>query len=221
MGRGIDKQVQEHFESLADPLMQKRIEAIGKKLSAGSDRRDLVYRFRVIRDEGKDNYNAFAVPGGYVYIFEDLVETLETDEKIAAVLAHEMGHVEARHSVKRMQSSIGVTLFMLISSHISGENSDKGKVGNAMTQLMAAYSREDEKQADELSVKYLKRAGFDPDGAVMALETLKKLRKKAPRIRYMIYRSHPYLSERIAHLKKYIQGYTDFDSYINLSPKTE
>ncbi len=216
MGRKIDQQVREQFDLPVDPLTQKRVEEIGEKLALGADRKDVVYRFTVLNHEKDDYYNAFAAPGGYVYVFEDLVEVLETDDNVAAVLAHEIGHVEARHSVKRLQANLGLTALMLLGAQMQKERGTPEKANAAIGQLMSAYSRHDERQADELSVKYMRRAGFDPNGAVNAMEKLKELRKKAPRARYSFYRSHPYLSERIAYLKKFIKGYTDFDSYINL-----
>jgi predicted Zn-dependent protease len=220
MGRNIDKQVKEHYKTPADPLMQKRIEEIGKRLAEGTDRKNIIYHFTVLSDdEEEDSFNAFAVPGGYIYIFDDMVEKLETDDKIAAVLAHEMGHIEAKHSIKRLQGSLGATLLMLLSSRVATNGSDIAKANAAIGQLMMSYSRHDERQADELSVKYLKRAGFDPEGAVQSLKVLKTLRKKGPMMKYSYYRSHPYISERIAHLKNTIKGFTDFDSYINMVPE--
>ena len=221
MGRKLDEQVREHFDLPVDPLTQKRVEEIGAKLALGTDRRDVVYRVTVLNHAKDDFYNAFAAPGGYIYIFDDLVEALETDDNVAAVLAHEMGHVEARHSVKRFQGNMAITALMLLGAHIQKEKGTSAKANMAIGQLMAAYSRHDEREADELSVKYTRLAGFDPEGTVRSMEKLKALRKKAPRMRYSFYKSHPYLSERISYLKKFIKGYTDFDSYINLPSKED
>ena len=216
MGRRIDEKVREHFNLPVDPLVQKRIQEIGERIAAGADRDEIIYRFTVLDHEKDDFYNAFAAPGGYIYIFTDLIDALETDEKIAAVLAHEIAHVEAKHSIKRLQGNIGATILMILGSQVSKDGRSTEEANMAIAQLMAAYSRHDETQADELSVKDLKRAEFNPEGAVDSLKSLKKLRKKALRMKNTFYRSHPYLSERIADLKKYIKGYTDFDSYINL-----
>ena len=131
-----------------------------------------------------------------------------------------MSHIEAKHSVKRMQGSIGVTLLMLLTTQMKTENTNVS-LGAAIGQLMAAYSRKDEKQADKLSIKYMERAGYDPSGTIGALEKLKELRRKAPRMKYFFNKSHPYISERIAYLKGIIMGGTDFDSYINLASDEE
>lgn len=221
MGRSIDAQVRETYCLPVDPIMEERVEGIGERLARVADRKDVVYRFAVLKGEEKDNYNAFALPGGYIYIFSDLVDALKTDDKIAGVLAHEMGHIEARHPVKRLQGSIGATALMVLTTQMPAEAKTKNEANAALGQLLAAYSRHDERQADELSVKYLKEAGFDPRGSLEALKTLQALRKKGPRVKYSSYRSHPYVSERLSDIKKDIKGHADFDAYINTTTRGE
>ncbi len=216
MGRKLHKKILDKFDLPVDPLMQERVSRIGEKLARAGDRKDIVYRFTVLDNEKDNCFNAFAAPGGYIYIFDDLAEAVETDDNIAAVLAHEMGHIEAKHAVKRMQGNVAIAALMLVSAQMKSEKGTRGKAACAITELMGAYSRQDEKQADELSVKYLKDAGYDPRAAVKVIEKLKALRKKAPRARYSYYRSHPYLSERASYLEKYARGHASFDSYINL-----
>jgi len=216
IGRGFDEAVKKHYTLPVDPLMQERLVAIGEKIAEGTDRKDIVYRFKVLNDKRENNCNAFAAPGGYIYVFDDLIEILETDDNVAAVLAHEMGHIEAKHSVKRMQGSLAATLLMLAGAQVQNDGKTAAAANMAIGQLMSAYSRQDERQADELSIKYMKLAGFDPQGTLGALGKLQELRKNAPRMPYFVYKSHPYLSERMAYLKVHINGYTDFDSYINL-----
>lgn len=220
MGRSLSKQVEKRYDEVKDPGVQKRFEEIGKRIAGVSGRKEFVYHFKVLRakeDDLKDKYyNAFTLPGGYVYIFEPLMELLETDDKIAAVTAHEIGHTSARHVVKRLQSSLGANIIMLLGMATAQDGRSLAEANEALTQLMMSYSREDEFEADRLSVKYTKEAGFDPKGVLGSLLAMKKLRKEGPELRYMFYKSHPYLSERIAFVKKEVKGYTDFDSYINL-----
>ncbi len=223
MGESIAKQVEKKFDEVDDPLVQKRFEEIGKKLAGVCDRQDLVYRFKVLKTEGDKEkyYNAFALPGGYVYIFDALMEVLETDDKIAAVTAHELGHISCRHSIKRLRSSLGANVLMILAVVAARDGKTVAKANEALAQLMMSYSREDEFEADRLSVKYVKKAGFNADGALESLLTLQELRKKGPEMRYIFYKTHPYLSERIAAVRAEIKGYTDFDSYINLPEKKE
>ncbi|NQU95893.1 MAG: M48 family metalloprotease [Candidatus Omnitrophica bacterium] len=222
MGAAISKQVEKQFDEVDDPLVQKRFEEIGAKLAKVCDRHEFVYHFKVLKaKEGPKEryYNAFTLPGGYIYMFEPLLEALETDDKIAAVTAHEIGHICGRHVVKRLQSSLGVNLLMILAVVAARDGRTVAHTNEAITQLMMSYSREDEFEADRLSVEYVKRAGFDPEGVLESLQRLKELRKKGPDRRYIDYRSHPYLSERIAAARKEIKGYADFDSYINLPHK--
>ena len=224
MGQSISKQVEKQFEETDDPLVQKRFEDIGLRLSAVCERQDMVYHFKVLKakDGQKERYyNAFAIPGGYVYMFEPLLELLETDEKIAAVTAHELGHICSKHAIKRMQSSLGINALMLLAMATAQDGRTIAKANEGLTQLMLAYSREDELEADRISVKYLKDAGFDPEGVYGSLEALRYLRKKGRENIYTDYRSHPYLSERMAAAKSEILGYTDFGSYINIPDRKE
>lgn len=223
MGESIAKQVEKKFDEVDDPLVQKRFEEIGKKLAGVCDRQDLVYRFKVLKAKEKKEkyYNAFALPGGYVYIFDALMEVLETDDKIAAVTAHELAHVTRRHSVERLRSSLGVNVLMILAMATARDGKTVAKANEALAQLMMSYSREDEFEADRLSVKYVEKAGFDTNGVLESLLTLQELRKRGPEMRYIFYRAHPYLSERIAAVRAEIKGYVDFDSYINLPEKKE
>ena len=223
IGSSVAKQVEEQFDEVDDPLVQKRFEEIGKKLAAICDRQELLYYFKVLKaKEGEKKelfYNAFALPGGYVYMFEPLMEVMETDDKIAAIIAHEIGHITAKHSVKRLQSSLGVNALMLLAMAMGRDGNTVANTNEAIAQLMMSYSREDELEADKLSVKFTKKAGFNPEGVLQCLLILKSIRKGGAEMKYMYYRSHPYLSERIANVRSEIKGYTDFDSYINLPQK--
>lgn len=219
IGASVAKQVETKYKEVDDPLIQKRFEEIGERLAAVCDRQELVYHFKVLKageGEREDYYNAFALPGGYVYMFEPLIEFMETDDKIAAVTAHEIGHVNAKHSVKRLQGSLGANALMILAAVAAQDGRAVAEANEAVTQLMMAYSREDEIEADKLSVKYVKAAGFNPDGVMESLLTLQEWRKEGPERKYTSYRTHPYLSERIATARSDIRGYTDFDSYINL-----
>ena len=219
MGQAISKQVEKQYDAVEDPFVQERFDEIGQKVAAVCDRQEFVYHFKVLKaGEGPEEnyYNAFALPGGYVYMFDKLMEELGTDDKIAAVVAHEIGHICGKHVVRRLQGSLGASALMLLAMVTANDPRSVGEANQAIGQLMMAYSREDEFEADKLSVKYLKDAGFNPEGVVQSLYTLKELRKDGREMRYRFYKSHPYLSERISAVRTEIKGYMDFDSYINI-----
>ncbi len=223
-GRSLAKSVVEEFGILKDVNVQKRVNGIGQKIAEVCDRPHLTYSFIVLEGvelEEEQRYNAFALPGGYVYIFNDMVEDMESDDELAAILAHEVGHIVAKHSVKKLQNSIGLSGLGLIGLVAKSDRRSRAKSSFAIAQLMMAYSRQAELEADKLSIVYLKRAGFDPNAAVTFIDRMleKKLRGDTHRYRY--FRTHPYISERKAMLNKEIKGELDFDDYINITPETD
>lgn len=224
LGDSLAKSVEKKFQLVKDEAVQKRADEIGQKIAAICDRKDIIYRFRVIdlkdgdRDEDKPVINAFALPGGYVYVFKDLYDKAENDDELAGVIAHETGHIVARHSAKRMQAAFGANLLMIIASQTSTQNA--GKAYAAINSLMQSYGREDETFADKLAVKYTRKAGYNPEGVVSFLQKLMELQKKEPLRPYISERSHPYLSIRISNAKQEVTGKMDFDDYINIPTET-
>lgn len=216
IGDSIAKEVEKKFGETDDPLLQKRIEEIGKKIGQACERQDVIYKFKVLKAENEEQYNAFSLPGGYVYIFDVFTEKLKNDDEISAILAHEVGHIAARHSLKKLQASIGMSALMILGIGMSTDGRTVAEAANALNQLMVSYSREAEIEADMLSVRYVENAGYNPQAVIDTLETLQDLIKKGPIRRYFYYRSHPYLSERISRAKIEVSGQMDFDSYINL-----
>lgn len=215
MGRNIAEGIEKNPEIKLDPdpLMTERVREVGRKIAAVSDRQEVNYTFRVI---DKDEVNAFALPGGYIFIFKGLVEKVDSDDELASVIAHEVAHVVARHSVKRLQGGLGYTILQLLMiASGSASSRDIGNIDNAFGQLIMSYSREDEALADRIAVKYLKRAGFDPMAMLSFLKKLQEVSKEEPIRPYRRYRSHPYIADRIRMVKQELTGEIDFSDYMN------
>lgn len=222
IGASVAKAVKKKYKEADDPLVQKRFQRLGQRIAEVCERQDLAYHFSVLKAEDEmEGYNAFALPGGYVYIFDTLMDYLGDDDEIAAVTAHEIAHINAKHTVKKLQSAYGMNALLVLAVVASQDPRQVNEAANALGQLMMAYSRQDEFEADELSVRYTKKAGFDPEGVVKSLEKLQKLRKKGPLMKFIPVRSHPYLSERIAKARAEVAGEMDFKSYINLPDSTK
>lgn len=221
IGSSIAKKVKARFEDTDDPLLQKRVAEIGARIAEVSDRQDVIYRFQALKSKKADDYNAFALPGGYVYVFDALPKELENDDELAAVIAHEVAHIAAKHSIKRLQSAMSMSALMILGLGMRADGRTMSEAANALNYLMASYSREAEVEADQLSVRYLRDAGFDPEAVVRILEFMKDVRKKGKIRQYTYYKSHPYLSERIARARMEITDDTDFTSFINLPRNTE
>ena len=219
MGISLSKNVEKKFGIVKDYGMQTRVVGIGQRIAKVCDRPNLAYSFIVL--EGKElkeeqRYNAFALPGGYVYIFKDMLEDMQSDDELAAILAHEVAHVVAKHGIKKLQGSLGVTALQLLGNMTAEDRQTRAKSSVAITELMMAHNRQAEFEADSLSVKYLEEAGFDPKAAVTVVDRMleKQLTGKVREYRY--FRTHPHVSERKAMLNKEIEGEFTFDDYINV-----
>jgi len=214
MGRSISMQVEQKFNLDENYTNQEKVDIIGEKLAKVCDRKDLVFHFAVLDEE--DVENAFALPGGYIYIFKALLEQLDDDE-LAAILAHEIGHVCARHSVKRLQNGLGYQVLQILVIAGAKDNYTKRKASEAFGHLMMANSREDEYEADALAVKYLKKADYDPKAMVKVLDKLLEwqMEKRTTPKRYWY--THPYLSSRRGAVNREITGQMEFDDYLNIT----
>lgn len=174
LGQRYDKEIVEHFGLIEDEALQTYVNDIGQRIAATSNRPALGWTFRVLDDP---EVNAFALPGGYVYVTRGLLVHLEREDALAAVLAHEVGHVAARHSVNQVSRAAvagsGVGLISIISPRA-------GKRASARLELgFLAHSREDEMEADDLGVRYARAAGFDGRAMLEVLAMLGDYEKLA------------------------------------------
>ena len=177
IGDSLSKQVEKEYIVINDPTLNERINRVGEKIAAVCDRKELIYRFRIIEDKkDKDIVNAVSLPGGYVYVFKNLLKVADTDDELAAVLGHEVSHIVARHAIKRLQAIWGYSLLSVLT--VGTQNADFARGAQlAYLQLMMGYSREDELLADKLGARYTKRAGYNPDAVITFLRKLKKREK--------------------------------------------
>ncbi len=214
LGRSLAASIEKRFKICKDAEMQERLDKIGEKLALVCDRQDISYSFTVLQE---DEVNAFALPGGYVYVNRALLEKTESDDEVAAAVAHEIGHIVARHSIKRLQAALGYNLLSILTAATTRDPRFTNGVNLAFNQVMLGYSREDEFLADKLSVKYMEKAGYNPQAVIRLLNRLRQIEKEKPLkplVSSMV-RTHPYLPERIAAARQEIYGKMDFQDYIN------
>jgi predicted Zn-dependent protease len=216
LGRAMQKQVEKQIKLAEDPLMQKRLEDIGKKIVEVCDRKDINYSFKVL-DE--DEVNAVSLPGGFVYVNKGLVEKVANDGELASVLAHEVGHIVARHSVKKLQGAYGYTLFRILASQAPGGGQVGAAADAAFTELILGYSREDELLADKLGARYTKLAGYDPHSMINFLKKLQQVNQRRPLAPKSYFKTHPYVPDRIRIVKQELGESIDFTDYINTEDK--
>ncbi len=212
MGDAIAKKIEEKFGLAENKEMQERVERVGQKLVEVCDRKELIYHFKVLDD---DEVNAVSLPGGWVYVNKGLIEEVKSDDELAGVIAHEIGHIAARHSVQKLQTGLTSTLLMILAAGANTDREFKRGANLALVSLMTAYSREDEFEADRRAVKYTTAAGYDPNAIVTFLETLRQVHRNKPLRPKSFFRAHPYVAERIGVVKQEITGSIDFEGWIN------
>lgn len=205
IGQGMAHEVDSTEKKLADNDWQLYLNEVGRKVVKVCDRQDIEYHFTVIES---DQINAFAAPGGYVYFYTGLLREMENESEMAAVMAHEISHVVARHGVKRLQAALGASIaYQLI---FGGENSSQAvqaAVGVGMGLAFAGYSRDAEREADNFGIQYMVKAGYDPHGAITMFDKLAKLGGGgSANIFESLSSSHPETAERIANATKEIGG---------------
>ncbi len=143
-----------------DPRLQAYVDSVGHALARVSHRPDLDWKFTVLDDP---TVNAFAMPGGYIYVTRGILAHLNSEAQLAGVLGHEIGHVTARHTAKQITqqqlAGIGLVAASLLSPTVQRYG---GAAQQALQLVFLKYSRDDETQADELGVEYATKAGWDP-----------------------------------------------------------
>jgi predicted Zn-dependent protease len=171
MGRSIDKQVERQYKFSPDPLQEERVKKIGQKIAAVCDRKEIDYHFRVLDDP---QVNAVSLPGGYIYINSGLLEKVSNDDELACVLAHEVGHIVARHSIKKLQAMQSYSILRLLTAVAPG-TARWGERGSRLYPVPLGYSRDDEFACRSIGRALPRLAGYDPNGMVTFLTKLQDI----------------------------------------------
>ena len=197
MGREYNAQILKQSPRYQDQNLQEYVQSIGESLASKSHRPNLIYRFTVI---DSPDINAFALPGGYIFINRGLMAYLSSEEELAAVLGHEIGHVTARHSVRQYSQS---QLMGILSTAVEiNAGRTAGNIANlASGALLSGYGRDMELEADDLGAQYIFQEGYSPQGMFEVLSVLKdqeiyskkvaKERGQEPRSYHGVFASHP------------------------------
>ncbi len=198
MGQEFSVEVAKEDTIYNNPEVTAYVQSVGQRIVQHSDRQDIQYHFAVIR---KDEINAFALPGGYVYVYTGLMKDIDDESMLAAVLAHEVGHVTARHAAKKLSAMYTV---QSIQTAVLGENPGffaSVFAGAMKTGGFLAFSRQDEYEADQLGVKYMYAAGYDPNGMVDLMGKLKSVESGEPSKLEKMLATHPPTSERLTRIE--------------------
>lgn len=181
--------------------LRRYIDKIGAKIVADTERPDVEYKFFLLDDP---MINAFALPGGYIYLTRGLMALSNTEAEIAAVLGHEAGHITGRHSAERYSRGVATTVGATILSAVIGSSGVSEALGVGTDLYLKSYSRAQENESDSLGIRYLMRAGYDPYGMSGFLSNLQaekdldnKINKRQQQLGSAYLSTHPATDERV------------------------
>jgi predicted Zn-dependent protease len=205
MGNQYAQQVEQQLPIVRDPEVVRYINLLGDSIARVVDERGLTWRFNVVN---QNEINAFAVPGGHIYVYRGLIEKMTNMSELAGVVGHEISHVTQRHSMKQMaaaqRANLGVTAGCIFVPSLC-----QGAAGMGVSAVMqggfAKFSRNDESEADRFGVRYVTRAGIDPRGMPSMFRILIRERERSPGALDAFFASHPIEESRVRETEKLIQ----------------
>jgi len=180
-----------------------RVDRIGQRCARASLRPNMLYKFHVIQSR---EINGFSIPGGHIYITTAMLK-LANDNELASVLAHEVGHVVARHSLKTLKQSQEYDEIAKSIGELTGVAGDVARdLGVALGQvvgggLLTIHTRDEEREADFLGVRTMPKAGFDPQGMVTMFQKLQRIEESNSDLLGSLFSDHPDAEERIANTR--------------------
>jgi predicted Zn-dependent protease len=203
-GRKAHEQVIKFYGVYEDQSLQDYVNEIGQKLARASHRPELEWHFTVV---DADDINAFALPGGYIYITRGIMAYLNSEAELAAVLGHEIGHVTARHSVRQQTQQTLAGILGAGAAIFTGSRAvaDLAQIGGQA--LLSGYGRDMELEADRLGAEYLAKTNYSPQAMIEVISVLKNQETfeiqrareegREPRVYHGVFASHPSADQRL------------------------
>jgi predicted Zn-dependent protease len=204
IGKSLVKDIESQNKVTDDSTLAEYINQVGQKIAGISDRTDIQYHFKVLESP---EINAFACPGGFIYIYTGLLKTMDNEAQLAGVLAHEIGHVVARHGVKRLQQVLGIQVLLSIALGESNEVTQKA-ISAGLVVILQGYSRQNEFEADYNGAYYMTRSGYHPQGMIQLFGKFQEMEKSRKNTALdQLLASHPPTADRIAKVEEHIKSF--------------
>lgn len=204
LGQQYAQQINSQLPIITDPEINRYVNVLGDSIAGVTSRSNLPWQFFIVNSS---EVNAFAVPGGYVYVNRGLIERATKMDEVAGVLGHEVGHVVKRHSVKQMQkaqgANVGITLACVL-TRVCNNQAAGAAINLGASAVFAKFSRADEAEADDEAVKNVVRARISPQGIVSMFQKLLAERKRRPAGVDAWFATHPLEEARIADVQQQI-----------------
>jgi predicted Zn-dependent protease len=196
LGQQLSREVATQVRLNNDPAVNAYVQQMGDKIvrQAAAPFNQLPWQFHVVNDP---NINAFAIPGGHVYVNTGLIQNADNAAELAGVMAHEISHVLARHSTEQISRQYGISV---LASLVLGQNASQ--LSQLAAQIvaggaMARFSREAEREADAIGIQAMSAAGYNPTGMATMFEELLEHRQSRPAGVEQFFSTHPLTEERI------------------------
>lgn len=204
LGQETAAEIGAQMPLITDPVVHRYINELGASIAAPVDTRELDWKFQIVDSRA---INAFAVPGGFIYVNRGLIERAETLDELAGVLGHEIAHVTLRHSVEQMEkaqkTNVGVAIVCTLTS-VCESGLAQVAIGAGSQAWFARHSRGDELEADAEGVRYVANAGIDPGGVPRFFSRLLEERQRRPAMVEGWFGTHPLEEDRIENARRLI-----------------
>ena len=202
VGRTAAAEIEKGLELLSDDLVTSYISDLGRAVAAESARNSLTYHFTVVNTS---EINAFALPGGFIYVNRGLIEAADNEDELVGVLGHEIAHVVARHGAEQVQRAAYANLGLSVLGSILG-NGAGAQIGQVAAEMATAgtfmrFTRDAEREADRLGAENVVSVGRDPRGMITFFEKLGALRDGQANVVERFFASHPDPDERISNIE--------------------
>lgn len=202
LGRAFVTEALRQFKFVKDPEITRLVHRVGRQLVDTTGSNPEGYHFLVVRES---QLNAFAIPGGYIFLFEGLLGQISSVEEMAGVLAHEIAHVQKNHFFKDQKKIMAMDLATIAAILLAGPEAAVLAQG-ASINMRLQYSRQNEEEADATGLIYLRRAGYNPEGLLRFFETLASYEQFNPPILPSYFSTHPGVQERLRTVSVLLRG---------------
>lgn len=207
LGADYSRQINRQLPLVRDGAANQYINNLGTRVARAADPRGIPYTFYIVNSA---QVNAFAIPGGHIYINRGLIERSANESQLAGVLAHEVGHVVERHGIEQMQRANNAnTALSVVYGVLLGRNPgtlEQVGIQAGGTAVFASYGRNAEREADAVAIGYMMRAGFNPQGIVGMFQILLSERQRNPSRVEQWFSTHPLTEERVANTQAAIRA---------------
>lgn len=202
LGKKLSTIIEKKYEVIKDLKQNSLLKEIGKKLTRVSELSEMKFHFKILKIDGP---NAFSIPGGYVYVTYDLFDSVQSDDELAGILAHEIAHIIHNHALKQTRDNTKYTLLTILAVLLTREP-DVGVLGKLTTiTLLNQYSREYEEEADLTALDLLIKTEYNPVGFLTFLERLHVSEMFKPSIELGIFQTHPNTKDRVDYVKEKLE----------------